>query len=148
MRSGVKLCGRRRPDLPLRGLLLQVRWRRFRVPRVARLTQSSVHTRALPDVITTPDLIAPLLSRAQTFVLIQNGVGIERDLQRAVPAATIISANAWVDATTLDGGKRVEQTGDVSALLCFAVACPPMLTPLKRLLSGTAHHRRPSHGSD
>jgi 2-dehydropantoate 2-reductase len=69
--------------------------------------------RALPDVITTPKLIEPVLAASKTFVLIQNGVGIEIDLQQAAPLATIISACAWVDSTTVDGGKTVRQTGTV-----------------------------------
>jgi 2-dehydropantoate 2-reductase len=70
--------------------------------------------RSLPDVITTPQLIKPLLNNTSTFVLIQNGVGIELDLQRSMPSATIISACAWIDSTTLDGGRKVYQTDRVS----------------------------------
>lgn len=70
--------------------------------------------RALPDVITTPDLIRPLLAKSHAFVLIQNGIGIELDLQRAVPHATIISGCAYIDSTAVDGGKTIRQTNKVN----------------------------------
>lgn len=66
------------------------------------------HThRALPDVQTSPQLVAPLLQCTNTFVLIQNGLGIERDFQTAVPDATVISGCAWIDCTTIDSGRKV-----------------------------------------
>ncbi|KDQ64189.1 hypothetical protein JAAARDRAFT_218818 [Jaapia argillacea MUCL 33604] len=67
--------------------------------------------KCLPDVAKTPDLISPLLTKTKTFVLIQNGIAIEADLQTAVPDATIISGCAWIDVTAVDGGKTVVQTG-------------------------------------
>lgn len=69
--------------------------------------------RALPDVITTPDLLGPLVDKSDAFVLIQNGVGIESDLQKRVPDIPIISACAWVDATVVDAGRRLTQHGKV-----------------------------------
>lgn len=74
------------------------------------------HCRALPDVITTPKLIQPLLAKARAFVLIQNGIGIERDLQEAVPRATIISGCAYIDSTTIDNGAAVKQTNKASRI--------------------------------
>ncbi|KZT29414.1 6-phosphogluconate dehydrogenase C-terminal domain-like protein [Neolentinus lepideus HHB14362 ss-1] len=69
--------------------------------------------KCLPDVQDTPSLIRPLLSKTSAFVLVQNGIGIERTLRKNVPeTVTIISGCAWIDATTVDGGNRVHQTGD------------------------------------
>ncbi|KAI0322501.1 6-phosphogluconate dehydrogenase C-terminal domain-like protein [Amylostereum chailletii] len=67
--------------------------------------------KALPDVLPTSKLLAPLLSSADTFVLVQNGIDIHKDLQDAQPDAEIISSCAWSDATTVDGGRRVVQAG-------------------------------------
>lgn len=74
--------------------------------------------RALPDVIPTSDLIGSLLSATDTFVLIQNGIGIHTDLQLARPDADIISCCAWIDATKVNGGRSVVQTGPVSSTCC------------------------------
>ncbi|EIN10979.1 6-phosphogluconate dehydrogenase C-terminal domain-like protein [Punctularia strigosozonata HHB-11173 SS5] len=67
--------------------------------------------KALPDVLSTPALLGPLLTRTRTFVLVQNGVGIHDDLQRVVPGATIITACAWIDATLVANGTKLHQTG-------------------------------------
>ncbi|THH14306.1 hypothetical protein EW146_g6017 [Bondarzewia mesenterica] len=67
--------------------------------------------KALPDVMSTSKLIGPLLSSTNNFVLIQNGIGIHADLQEARPDANIISSCAWIDVTTLDGGRSVVQSG-------------------------------------
>ena len=69
--------------------------------------------RALPDVNPTPKLISPLLHSTDCFVLIQNGIGIHADLQAARLDAAIISSCAWIDATTVDGGRSVVQSGPV-----------------------------------
>jgi 2-dehydropantoate 2-reductase len=70
--------------------------------------------RALPDIVTTPEILGPLLHSSTAFLLIQNGVGIEEDLRRAVPSATILSACAWIFATVVEDGKKMKQTGRVS----------------------------------
>lgn len=67
--------------------------------------------KALPDVIPTPDLLGPLLDRSDSFVLIQNGIGIEAALRRKLPAATIISGCAWIDATIVDNGRLLTHYG-------------------------------------
>ncbi|TFY69175.1 hypothetical protein EVG20_g3249 [Dentipellis fragilis] len=92
-------------------------WKPYRVVRTAsEAADRQYHLiicafKALPDVITTPDITQPLLHNTDTFVLIQNGIDIHRDLRKARPDADIISCCAWVDATPLNGGKAVEQTG-------------------------------------
>ena len=76
----------------------------------------------VPEVTTTPALLAPLLAaltrdalHPTTFVLLQNGIGIEDDLLAALAATTapaaVISGCCWVDVTAVDGGRRVVHTG-------------------------------------
>lgn len=72
--------------------------------------------KTIPDVATTPEILGPLLSRAKTFVLIQNGIGIERDLQAAVPSASVLSACAWIDCTLINN-YRVLRHGDLDRLV-------------------------------
>ena len=60
-------------------------------------------------MISTPDLLGPLLNRGDSFVLIQNGVGIEGALRRKLPTTTIISGCAWVDATIVEEGRLLTQ---------------------------------------
>jgi len=67
--------------------------------------------KALPDVITTPDLLGPLLDHGDAFVLIQNGVGIEKALRQRLPTATIISGCSWICSAILDKGKLMIQYG-------------------------------------
>ena len=50
-----------------------------------------VTTKAIPEITRTPDLLAPLLSppytskySQPTYVLLQNGLGVERDLYEAL----------------------------------------------------------------
>ncbi|KLO10230.1 6-phosphogluconate dehydrogenase C-terminal domain-like protein [Schizopora paradoxa] len=64
--------------------------------------------KTLADIQTTPEVLGSLIDKSNTFILLQNGVGIEQDLRNAVPNATIISGCAWIDATAVDGGKRVD----------------------------------------
>lgn len=89
----------------------------YSVPSLTPMQLFPQRFRALPDVVSTPSLIGPLLSRTDTFVLIQNGIGIHIDLQKARPDAIIVSACAWVDSTTQ--GRAVVQTGPVS--IAFAL---------------------------
>jgi ketopantoate reductase len=72
--------------------------------------------RTLPDVISTPDLLGPLLDHGDSFVLIQNGVGIEKELRHKLPTATIISGCSWADATIVEKGRSLTHRGRVSHL--------------------------------
>lgn len=65
-------------------------------------------SRCLPDIQTTPQILGPLLTRSRNFVLIQNGIGIELDLQRAAPEAVVMSGCAWIDATIVDHGRTLK----------------------------------------
>lgn len=72
--------------------------------------------KTLPDLEPTPAVLGPLVQRCQTFVLIQNGIGIERDLQEAIPQATIISGCAWIDVTLVDN-YRIMRHGGINRLV-------------------------------
>lgn len=86
--------------------------------------------KCLPDVITTPTLLAPLIQGlskddSTSFVLLQNGIGIDDDLQEALEdlyaKTAVISGCAWVDVTALDGGRTVTQFGTERLVLgCHA----------------------------
>ena len=87
--------------------------------------------KAIPEVITTPALLAPLLARLDsspqdqptTFVLLQNGIGIEDDLQAALAnidaPSVVISGCCWVDTTLVDGGKKIVQHGNERLVLGY-----------------------------
>lgn len=61
----------------------------------------------------TPELLGPLLSHGDAFVLIQNGLGVERELRRELPTTTIISGCAWILSTTVEKGRSLQQRGTV-----------------------------------
>ncbi|KAG9104726.1 hypothetical protein FRC06_011620 [Ceratobasidium sp. 370] len=92
--------------------------------------------KCLPDVETTPQVLGPLLTRTRNFVLIQNGIGIELDLQRAVPGAVVMSACAWIDATVVDHGRTLKH-GPLERLVVGAH--PPPGTSPKAPQSTEAH---------
>ncbi|KAI0328988.1 2-dehydropantoate 2-reductase [Cubamyces sp. BRFM 1775] len=87
--------------------------------------------KAVPEVTTTPALLAPLLARLAsspqdqptTFVLLQNGIGIEDDLQAALAnidaPSVVISGCCWVDTTLVDGGKKIVQHGNERLVLGY-----------------------------
>jgi hypothetical protein len=72
-----------------------------------------VTTKAIPEVTTTPDLLRPLLSKPYadhypqpTYVLVQNGLNVERDLYNALieldkGTPSIISTSLYVGANLL-----------------------------------------------
>ncbi|KAI0631945.1 ketopantoate reductase PanE/ApbA C terminal-domain-containing protein [Trametes polyzona] len=75
--------------------------------------------KCIPEIITTPALLGPLLSQLKpggpttTFVLLQNGIGIEDDLVAALaqidsPTA-VVSGCCWVDTTAIEGGTKIVQ---------------------------------------
>ncbi|TFY78708.1 hypothetical protein EWM64_g5305 [Hericium alpestre] len=88
-------------------------------------------TKALPDVVTTPKLLGPLLTYTDTFVLIQNGLDIHLDLQKARPDADVISCCAWIDVMPLDGGRVVEQTGPDKLVSGLHAYLPSHHAPLR-----------------
>lgn len=59
------------------------------------------------------------MSSTNTFVLIQNGIGIERDLQDAVPSATVLSGCAWIDCTIVNNYRTLNH-GDLDNLVVGA----------------------------
>lgn len=75
----------------------------------------------IPDLKAASAVIKPFLAqptdssaRLPTIVLIQNGVGIEEEVQKALVecetplAGHVISAVAWIGANLTEGGKRVD----------------------------------------
>ncbi|ELU45470.1 ApbA domain-containing protein [Rhizoctonia solani AG-1 IA] len=104
----------------------------FRFPSQIRYILSRTkgyHTRCLPDVVTTPKLLGPLLARSRNFVLIQNGIGIELDLQAAVPSGIVMSGCAWIDATVIDHGRTLKHGPIVSECAGETMLAPPSGTP-------------------
>lgn len=84
--------------------------------------------KCLSDVKPTSAIIEPILrtlpsSPDTAIVLIQNGVGIEEDLHNALEQLgvhnPVLSACAWVDATAVDGGRRVVQHGAEKLVLGY-----------------------------
>lgn len=86
-------------------------------------------TKCVPEVLATSILLEPLLSRLSstsqtTIVLLQNGIGIEDDLQdvlytRNLSHIVIASGCAWVDTTAVDGGRKVTQVGSERLVLGY-----------------------------
>lgn len=85
--------------------------------------------KCVPEITTTPALLSPLLAQLSasppaqptTFVLLQNGIGIEDNLQAALAKidapSVILSGCCWVDTTALDGGRKIAQHGNPERLV-------------------------------
>lgn len=76
-----------------------------------------VTTKALPDVLPTSKLVEPLLSSAYThpqptYVILQNGLGVEKDLHEALLTRDptlkprIITAAVWIMANLVDNAVK------------------------------------------
>lgn len=89
-----------------------------------------ITTKALPDITPTPQILAPLLTTeyakqygAPTFVILQNGLGVEKDLYSAVQSAwpsskpQILSAAVYIQANLI-GGRDVVEQGPFDRLVC------------------------------
>ena len=109
--------------------------------------------KCVPEISTTPAVLAPLISKlaatytapspaadrpssssststgtstntgTTTFVLLQNGIGIEDDLLDVLgvisaPTA-VISGCCWVDTTAVDGGRKIVQHGNERLVLGY-----------------------------
>ena len=122
-----------------------------------------VTTKALPEIRSTSSLLAPLLSADKgsyslpTFVLLQNGLSVEKDLYETIKTLDwgeprIISTALWIGTNLLDGNvvdhshpvsnhnymyvyRLVTRNGRSACLLaCIGLGIVPMLpTPLKKL---------------
>ncbi|KAI0647854.1 ketopantoate reductase PanE/ApbA C terminal-domain-containing protein [Trametes meyenii] len=115
------------------------RWKPHRVVRTVQDAADRHYSyivcafKCIPEIVTTPALLSPLLNKlsdgsssskeATTFVLLQNGIGIEDDLQAALAKidapSVIISGCCWVDTTLVDGGKRIVQHGNERLVLGY-----------------------------
>ncbi|KAG9128436.1 hypothetical protein FRC07_012544 [Ceratobasidium sp. 392] len=89
-----------------------------------------ITTKALPDINPTPQILAPLLATdyaskypPPTFVVLQNGLGVEKDLYSEVRSAwstsepRILSAAVYIQAN-LVGGRDVVEQGPFDRLVC------------------------------
>ncbi|KAG1721235.1 ketopantoate reductase PanE/ApbA-domain-containing protein [Suillus paluster] len=95
-------------------------WKPYRlVSSVAEAADRSysyvvITTKAIPEVVETPRVLEPLLSRPYsemhpqpTYVMLQNGLGVERDLYHSAKALNqgqpkIISALVWIAANLVE----------------------------------------------
>lgn len=84
--------------------------------------------KCLLDVNPTTSILAPMLDvlatrPSTTIVLLQNGIGIEDDLQADLERRgchnLIISGCAWTDTTLVNGGKTVVQHGNERLVLGY-----------------------------
>ncbi|PVG00680.1 6-phosphogluconate dehydrogenase C-terminal domain-like protein [Serendipita vermifera] len=97
-------------------------WKPYRVVRTVEEAADTNYDyiigcfKAVPDVQSTPKLLGPLLEKSNTFVLIQNGINIERDLQVAKPSSTVISGCAWIDCTLVEN-YRILRHGNIDRLV-------------------------------
>jgi len=93
--------------------------------------------RHYPDVSPTPTVIAPLLDTTGIFLLIQNGIGVHTDLGNAIgDNKTILSGCAWIDTTTVDGGRTVEH--GIMEDLVIGIHLPPSAEQDRRERAQTA----------
>ena len=94
-------------------------------------------------MISTPNLLGPLLGHGDCFVLIQNGVGVERELRSRLPTTTIVSGCAWIISTIIEKGRTLEQRGPVGAI--FAWLSSSLTRLQERIALGV--HPLPNGGS-
>lgn len=92
-----------------------------------------VATKAIPEITPTPKLLAPFLSPSYThpqptYVLMQNGLGIERDLYNALSslpntkAPRILSCAVWIGTNLLSD--NVVEHNDFVRLYSYAWHLP------------------------
>ncbi|CAE6485742.1 unnamed protein product [Rhizoctonia solani] len=90
-----------------------------------------ITTKALPDVNPTPEILAPLLTEEYskhypppTFVILQNGLGVEKDLYATIESCwkaepRVLSAAVYIQAN-LVGDRDVVEQGPFDKLVCGA----------------------------
>lgn len=75
-------------------------------------------TKCLPDVTPNTSLLGPAIESGKigSWCLIQNGLGVERDLHDAVESngTPVISSLAWIGIMSKEQGAVVEWRGGVS----------------------------------
>ncbi|CAE7228752.1 unnamed protein product [Rhizoctonia solani] len=88
-----------------------------------------ITTKALPDVNTTPQILAPLLTEkysgqypSPTFIILQNGLGVEKDLYAAIESSwkakpRVLSAAVYIQANLI-GDRDVVEQGPFDKLVC------------------------------
>ncbi|TCD70743.1 hypothetical protein EIP91_001772 [Steccherinum ochraceum] len=113
-------------------------WKPYRVVRTIEEAADTTYafivlaTKCIPEVLPTEAILSPLLSHISstpatsptTIVLLQNGIGIEDKLLAYLASANdldkrvaVVSGCAWVDATSVDGGRKVTQFGNERLVL-------------------------------
>ncbi|KXS20567.1 hypothetical protein M427DRAFT_378471 [Gonapodya prolifera JEL478] len=101
-----------------KGKTLDKEWRPERIFRTAESASTAnsglvwdyvvVCAKFLPEVYATVDLISPLLTpNRTTVILIQNGLGIERDIAVRYPTVPVASASAYISAVRSEEEKGV-----------------------------------------
>lgn len=89
-----------------------------------------VATKSLPEISPLSSLLAPLLHEDRelpVFVLLQNGIGIEKSLYNDVKrlrneSPKIITAAVWIGTNMLDGN-IIEHSHPVRILCCLLLGC-------------------------
>ncbi|CAE6529931.1 unnamed protein product [Rhizoctonia solani] len=88
-----------------------------------------ITTKALPDIAPTSQILAPLLSKEYskqypppTFVILQNGLGVEKDLYAAIESSweakpQVLSAAVYIQANLI-GDRDVVEQGPFDKLVC------------------------------
>ncbi|KAF8688418.1 6-phosphogluconate dehydrogenase C-terminal domain-like protein, partial [Rhizoctonia solani] len=88
-----------------------------------------IATKALPDVNPTPRILAPLLTEeyykkypSPTFVILQNGLGVEKELYVVVESSwkakpQVLSAAVYIQANLI-GGRDIVEQGPFDKLVC------------------------------
>ncbi|KAL7279797.1 hypothetical protein ACG7TL_006204 [Trametes sanguinea] len=112
-------------------------WKPYRVVRTVEEAADRHYSyvicafKCLPEIVTTPALLCPVLSRLKTspskepttFVLLQNGIGIEDDLLAELSnidvPTVVLSGCCWVDTTAVDSGRKIVQHGNERLVLGY-----------------------------
>lgn len=104
-----------------------------------------VTTKAIPEVVTTAQILSPLITkdyadrfRQPTYILLQNGLGVERELYHALKALPnsaavepkIITCGLWIYTNLL--APNVVEHGDFVSLTKYLFQGP--ITSLRRIV--------------
>ncbi|KAI0784791.1 ketopantoate reductase PanE/ApbA C terminal-domain-containing protein [Abortiporus biennis] len=111
-------------------------WKPYRVVRAVEEAADRTYSfiicamKCVPEILSTPTILGPILSKLTpdsetAFVLLQNGIGIEDDLQTYLNKkglkTPILSGCCWIDTTAVNGGKTVTQYGTERLALGYHV---------------------------
>ena len=88
-----------------------------------------VATKVLPN-INTAKMIAPVVGKDTTIMLIQNGLGMEEEMHAAFPNNDLIGAIAYIGVCRTGSGTIDHQGGGKIAIGCFPDGTSPLLQRL------------------